>query len=183
MFAFPIHTIESAPNASRPALETLQNAFGLIPNLAATMASSPTLIDAFVAAVGAFSNGTFTGGERQILLLTNAVANRSSWAVAFHSTAALREGIDTNDVKTIRDGRAPSDEKLAALSTMTKECIENRGRVSEAVARAFVAAGYTGEQLLEVLAGVAVSAMANYAGNITKPPVESPFASQAWQGA
>ena len=183
MSVYPIHTIESAPSASKPALETVQKVFGLIPNLAATMASSPTLINGFVGAVGNFSGGTFTGGERQILLLTNAVANRSPWAVAFHSTGAIHEGVDAQDVKAIREGRAPNDAKLAALSNLTKQLIEKRGRVAERDRTAFAAAGYTNDQLLEALAGVAVSAMANYAGNITKPPVESPFASQAWQEA
>jgi hypothetical protein len=30
---FPIHTIESAPEGSKPALKQLQSAFGMIPNL------------------------------------------------------------------------------------------------------------------------------------------------------
>jgi hypothetical protein len=32
-----------------------------------------------------------------------------------------------------------------------------------------------------VITGVAISAMANYAGNIAQPPLEAPFQPQAWE--
>lgn len=41
---FPIHTIESAPQSSRRLLDGLKEQLGFIPNLAATMAQSPTLL-------------------------------------------------------------------------------------------------------------------------------------------
>ncbi len=183
MPVYPIHTLESAPAESRPALETLQKAFGMIPNLAAAMAGSPTLIKGFVGALVNFMGGTFSPAERQVLLLTNAVVNGSAWAVAFHSTAALREGVAEFDVAAIRAGRPPQDPKFAALSFLTKRCIETRGRLSETDVGAFTFAGFTTAQVFEVLAGVAISAMVNYAGNIANPPVDAPFKPQEWTPA
>jgi AhpD family alkylhydroperoxidase len=99
MSSYRIHTVDSAPEKSKPALQRLEQAFGLIPNLAATMAESPVLLNGFVGAFGNFHGGSFTSAERQALLLTNAVTNRCSWAVAFHSTLALTEGIAAADVQ------------------------------------------------------------------------------------
>lgn len=48
MSSYPLHTIESAPEGSKPVLRQLQQAFGLIPNIAATMAVSPALINGFI---------------------------------------------------------------------------------------------------------------------------------------
>lgn len=182
MSQYPVHTIESAPEKSKPALQGLQQNLGMIPNLAATMATSPTLIGGFVAAFGNFHGGSFNGAEKQALLLTNAVSNRSAWAVAFHSTLALKEGLAAADVQAIREKRAPADAKLAALVELDRALIEQRGAVSEAQLSAFRAAGFSEAQVLEVIAGLAVSVMANYAGNITQPPLEAPFRAQAWQG-
>ena len=70
MNSYPIHTVETAPEGSKPALAGLKQALGLIPNLAATMANSPPLVNSFFSAFGQFAAGTFTGAERQILLLT-----------------------------------------------------------------------------------------------------------------
>lgn len=40
MSAYPLHTIDSAPAASRPVLQQLQQTFGIVPNIAAAMAAS-----------------------------------------------------------------------------------------------------------------------------------------------
>lgn len=180
MQTYRIHTLDSAPEKSRPALHGLLQAVGAIPNLAATMAESPTLISGFVGAFGNFHGGTFDGAQKQTLLLTNAVTNDCSWAVAFHSTMALREGVDAADVRAIRERRLPGDLALAALSRFTRALIEKRGQVSAGEIAELTAAGFTAAQVLEVIAGLAVSVMANYAGNITRPELEAAFQSQAW---
>ena len=180
MHDYRVHTIESAPVASRPALQRLQQQFGLVPNLAATMAESPILVNGFVGALVNFLNGSFTPGERQAILLTNATINRCVWAVAFHSTAALREGVAEDDVHAIRDARSPGDRRIAALSGLTRALVEKRGHLDERDLQAFADAGFAADQVLEVIAGLAASMMANYAGNITRPPVEEPFRAQRW---
>jgi hypothetical protein len=40
---YPVHTIASAPEKSKPALEQLQKAFGVLPNLPAVIANSPKI--------------------------------------------------------------------------------------------------------------------------------------------
>jgi hypothetical protein len=52
---YPIYTIASAPEGSKPALEQLQQAFGVLPNIAAAIANSPKLINSLV---GVFSRST-----------------------------------------------------------------------------------------------------------------------------
>lgn len=180
MHHYPTHTLETAPEQSRPALKALQQAVGVIPNLAATMAGAPTLITGFVAAFSNFHGSTFDGRQKQALLLTNAVTNSCGWAVAFHSTMALKEGVDVEDVQAIRERRLPRDAKLAALSTLTRRLIELRGHLSDEDVANFTAAGFSPEQVLDVIAGLAVSVQANYAGNITRPALEEAFKAQAW---
>jgi AhpD family alkylhydroperoxidase len=180
MNGYRVHTLESAPEKSRAALEGLKKAFGLVPNLAATMAESPTLVNGFVGAFGNLLGGTFTAAQRQVLLLTNAVTNTCPWAVAFHSTAALREGVSPEAVTAIREKRLPADAKLAALSATARALIEKRGHLDSQTLERFAAAGFTQDQTLEVIAALAISVMANYAGNITNPPLEDPFKAQVW---
>lgn len=176
MTHYPLHTVASAPEKSKPALQGLQQSFGLIPNLAATMANAPPLVNSFVAAFGQFHGSGFTGGQKQALLLTNAVSNRCAWAVAFHSTLALKEGVAAADVRAIRERKLPADPTLAALSALTRALIEKRGHLDPADVGAF-----TPEQVFEVIAGLAVSVMANYAGNVAHPPLEAAFEAQRWE--
>ena len=46
---YPIYTIASAPEGSKSALEQLQQAFGVLPNIAAAIANSPKLINSWLA--------------------------------------------------------------------------------------------------------------------------------------
>jgi len=139
---FPVYTIESAPEGSKPALQQLQSAFGMIPNLIGGMSTSPVLINSLVGLFGKVHGGSFTEAQVQIVLLTDAVTNASSWAVAFHTTLALKEGIDPADVQAIREGRLPKDSKFAALSALAKTMIEKRGRPDDQDVERFLAAGF-----------------------------------------
>lgn len=181
MPAFPIHTIESAPEQSKPSLEALQGAFGIIPNIAGAMATSPVLIGSLVGLFGKVHGGSFSEEQIQIVLLTNAVTNACSWAVAFHSFLAVKEGVDTADVEAIRERRTPRTAKNAALSTLARTLIEKRGHLDDRDMSAFLDAGFDKSHLLEVTAIVAASTITNYTGNVTKPALEDAFRAYSWQ--
>jgi alkylhydroperoxidase family enzyme len=180
MTDFPVHTMESAPERSKPALRQLQSAFGMIPNILGAMATSPVLLNSLVALFGNVHGGSFTEAQVQIVLLTDAVTNASAWAVAFHTALALKEGIDAVDVQAIREGCLPKESKSAALSLLAKTMIEKRGRLADADVDRFLAAGFGKDHLLEVIAAVAASTITNYTGSITKTPLEAAFRDHAW---
>ena len=179
---YPIHTIASAPDNSKPALEQLRQAFGVLPNIAAAIANSPKLINSLVGVFQQVHSSSLTEPEIQIVLLTDAVANSSMYAVAFHTALALQQGVGSEETGAIRERRVPANKRFAALSNLAKTLIEKRGRLSEEELDSFTAAGFTKEQVLEVIAIVAASTITNYAGTITNPPLEEPFRQYAWQG-
>jgi alkylhydroperoxidase family enzyme len=177
---YPVYTIESAPEQSKPALQNLNAAFGMVPNLLGAMATSPVLINSLVGLFQKVHGGSFTEAQVQILLLTNAVTNASPWPVAFHTALALKEGIDPADVEAIREGRAPRDRQYAALSTLAKTLIEKRGRLDDSDIAKFTGAGFGKDLVLEVITAVAASTITNYTGSVTRPPVEAPFQAHLW---
>jgi AhpD family alkylhydroperoxidase len=181
MTDFPLHTIESAPERSKAALQQLQSAFGMLPNIAAAMATSPVLIDSLVGLFQKVHGGSFTEAQVQTVLLTDAVTNACTWAVAFHTALALKEGLNPIDVQAIREGRPPKDAKLSALSTLAKTMIEKRGLLNDQDVDRFIAAGFGKDHVLEVIGIVAASTITNYTGSITKPPLEAPFQAHAWK--
>jgi AhpD family alkylhydroperoxidase len=180
MEQFPVYTIDTAPEASKPALQDLHAAFGIIPNIAGAMATSPVLINSLLGLFGRVHSGSFTEAQIQTLLLTNAVTNACAWAVAFHTALALKEGLAPADVDAIRAGRAPNDSKLGALSTLARTLIEKRGRIADQDREAFLAAGFGKDHLLEVIGVVAASTITNYTGNVTNPPLAAPFQAHVW---
>ena len=181
MPSYPIHTIATAPETARPVLEHLEKTFGMVPDLAGAMANSPELIKAFIGLFQQVHSGTFTEAEIQALLLTNAVANACDWAVAFHTMLALKEGLTPADVEAMRGRGVPADGRLAALSGLARRLIETRGHVGGDDLATFVAAGFRREQALEVLAVTAASIITNYAGTMTRPPLEDVLRPHAWR--
>ncbi|RDS86706.1 carboxymuconolactone decarboxylase family protein [Dyella psychrodurans] len=180
MSNFPIHSPSSAPEASKPALEALQSAFGFVPNLLGAMSTSPVLINSLVGLFKTVHGGSFSELQVQTLLLTNAVTNGCTWAVAFHTFLALKEGVEQTDVQAIRDGDLPKDAKLAALSRLAKTLIEKRGRINTGDKERFLQAGFGTDDLLEVVAVVAASTITNYTGSVTQPPLEQDFRPYEW---
>jgi AhpD family alkylhydroperoxidase len=179
---YPIHTIASVPENSKPGLQQLQQAFGVIPNIAAAIANSPKLINSLVGVFQQVHSSSLTEQEIQIVLLTDAVANSCTYAVAFHTALGLQQGVSSEATGAIRERRLPVDKRFAALSTLAKTLIEKRGHLSEPELDSFTAAGFTKEQVLEVIAIVAASTITNYAGIIANPPLEDPFRQHAWRG-
>src|ERR1700750_3128594 len=124
MQTFPVHTLDSAPEQSRPSLEALKAAFGTIPNIAGAMSTSPVLIGSLVALFQKVHGGSFSEEHIQVLLLTNAVTNACSLAVALHTALALKAGVDAGDVEAIRTRAAPRNPEAAALSALARTLIE-----------------------------------------------------------
>jgi alkylhydroperoxidase family enzyme len=181
MERFPVHTLDSAPEASKSALRDVHARFGLIPNLASAMATSPVLIQSFIGIFDKVHGGSFTEPEIQTVLLTDAVTNACAWAVALHSALALQAGLVPADVAAMRAGRSPSDSKLGALSTLARTLIEERGRLDDQDIESFLAAGFGKDLLLEAITIVAASTITNYTGNVTNPPLEAALQAQAWE--
>jgi AhpD family alkylhydroperoxidase len=181
MLNYPIYTIASAPEHSKSALEQLQQAFGVVPTIAGAISNSPKLINALVGVFHQVHSSSLTEQEIQIVLLTDAVANSCTYAVAFHTALALQQGLSSEETGAIRERRLPTDKRFAALSTLAMRLIGQRGHLSDQELDSFIAAGFTKEQVLEVIAIVAASTITNYAGTIANPELEEPFRQHAWQ--
>ncbi|MGY3440476.1 MULTISPECIES: carboxymuconolactone decarboxylase family protein [unclassified Bradyrhizobium] len=182
MARFPVHTHDSAPEASKSSLRDVEARFGMIPNLAATMATSPVLIQSFIGIFDKVHGGSFTEQQIQTVLLTDAVTNRCTWAVALHSALGLQAGLAAADVEAMRAGRSPADRQLGALSTLARSLIEKRGRLDEDEIERFLAAGFPRDLVLEVITIVAASTITNYTGSVTNPPLEAALQAHAWNG-
>jgi AhpD family alkylhydroperoxidase len=183
MVAFPVHTAETAPPGAQPLLRGLQASLGMVPNLAASMAESPELLEGFLQIRRILHNGSFSPAEIQVLSLTNAFENGCDYCMALHSTFALREGVSPETVSALRSGASPLEPRERALSDFSRQLVRERGRAGSGALAAFLAAGYTRGQALEVVLGVAVSILPNFAHHLTACPLDETFRPHAWSGA
>ncbi|HSE22403.1 MAG TPA: carboxymuconolactone decarboxylase family protein [Pyrinomonadaceae bacterium] len=171
--------LETAPEGSRPLLQRVQRSFKFIPNLYASFANSPVLLEGYLGLEGVFEKASLSAVERQIVLLAASVENSCKYCTAAHSTvlkAFLHAPAEV--VFAVRSNQPLSDPKLNALVTLTKEIVSERGHVRAQTIENFLAAGYRKEQVLEVLIGIALKTMSNYLDHLSPNELDQPFRSE-----
>jgi len=182
MSSFKVHSIESAPEASKASLQQSQEAFGMIPNLHAVMAESPAVLEAYKGLHGAFSGNTSLNNDEQtVVWQTINVENECHYCVPAHTAIANMSGVDENITNALRNQERLADEKLQVLRETTQAIVKNRGHLSQAERNAFEAAGYSNKQLLEVVLGYSQKIMSNYINHLAETPVDEPFQKFAWK--
>jgi len=182
MANFTVHTLETAPAASRSLLENVKKALGFIPNLYAVFAESPAALQGALAIGDAFSRSTLSQAEQQLVALAVSEANDCQFCVAAHSTLAKRVAhVDPAVVAATRARQPLPDAKLNALVTFTRRIVEQRGFMLDADVEAFLHAGYTKGQVIEVLLGVGMKTFNNYVDHIAHVPLNGQFEAEAWQ--
>ncbi len=181
MTDFTIHTKDSAPDASKDLLGAAQAEFGFVPNLLGEMADAPSLLKAYWAVREALQSSSLTPQEQQVVVLTVSYVNECTYCMAAHSAVAKMVGLLDGEISALRDGEPLSDAKLEALRTFARILVEKRGWATEAEMEAFLAAGYTRAQILEVIVGVAFKTLSNFTNHVAGTPVDTQFAAFAWQ--
>lgn len=178
-FAFP--TADTAPPDARPLLAGPQAQLGFLPNLLAGLSNAPPVLAAYADLSRHFAKVGLTAAEMQAVLVTASVENACAYCVAAHSTFATRAGMAPDELGALRRGDAPPDGKLAALVVFVRHLIQEQGRVTDAALNDVLAAGYTREQALGVLIGIAMKSIANLGNHLMRTPLDAQFAAQRWQ--
>ncbi len=181
MTDFQIHTKETAPAGSVPFMEAAEKKFGFVPNLIATLAESPTAVEAYLTIAGINATSSFSPAEQQVVLLTANYENECHYCMAAHTGAAKMARLDDAAIAALRAGTPIPDARLEALSTFTRKVVVERGWVQPRDVEALLAAGFTKAQVLEVIAGVAVKTISNYVNHVAETPVDAKFAPFTWE--
>ena len=180
MPTFPSHTIDTAPAESRNGLDNAKRAFGFVPNLQSYMAESPELLAGYSALWDLFSRSTLTAHEQQVVYLSSNFENDCHYCMAGHSALAKMIRMDDDVIAALRAGTPLPDAKLEALHRFATIVVRERGFAPDAEVDAFLAAGYTRRNVLEVVLGVATKVMSNYTNHIVHTPYDAFMKGNEW---
>lgn len=84
------------------------------------------------------------------------------------------------NIEALRNGTPLADIKLQALRHFTQQMVKARGWVEDSEIEAFLTAGYSKQQVLEVILGIAIKVMHNYTNHIAKTPLDKQFEPNIW---
>lgn len=174
MARLTIHTVDTAPEAAKPRVQAALNANGFLPNLIGVLANSPEAL-AFYQEVGKLNAATsLSAGEREVVQIIAAKRNECGFCMAGHTKLATLKKLLSD--KQIAAARAVNpadfdDAKLATLANFTVAIMENKGAVSDEELTDFLNAGYTQQQAVEVVLGIALATLCNYTNNLGKTEI------------
>ncbi|MGR3630750.1 AhpD family alkylhydroperoxidase [Limimaricola soesokkakensis] len=183
MTEFTFHDETTAPEESRPLLEKSKAAFGRLPGLHKVMAEAPGLLEGYQKLHELFVNSSFDKDELTVVWQTVNVENTCHYCVPAHTGIAKSMGVDDAITDALRDGTPLPNARLEALRDFTLKLVRQHGNVAEADVQAFLDAGFTKRNILEVILGYSQKVMSNYTNHLAETPVDQPFQKFAWSPA
>ncbi len=172
MTRFAQHTLETAPEGSKPLLAATKASWGFVPNLQATLAESPATLEAYEKLFELVGKTSFSPAEQQVVFLTISVFHECRYCTAGHTYLARAANLPEDVIQALRDGQAIADARLQALRSFAETVVRERGFVGDAALDAFIGAGFSRAQVLEVVLIVATKTISNYANHIAHVPQE-----------
>ncbi len=174
MRPFNVPTREEVTDQNKKIFDDLESKLGFVPNIYATYAFSDNAPARYLA----FANGktSLNNKEKEVINLVTSEVNGCTYCQAAHTQLGKMNGFSEDQTVELRQGKATFDSKLDALVKLAKSVAENSGNISDEVLQAFFDAGYTKENLVDVIVNVGEKATTNYLHNVTKVPVDFPEA-------
>jgi alkylhydroperoxidase/carboxymuconolactone decarboxylase family protein YurZ len=175
MARFPLHTIDTAPAASRPVLQRVLEASPDIPfvlDIWAAMAESPLALEAYLALREAIArHATLDAKVRSAIALSAGQALGGRYSPAINDRIAARAGWTPGEIEVIRDPSRWGHELepgIGALLPLVGEAATNAGSVTDATWAVALGAGWSPGELAEAFTMVAlvsfIDGFANLAG-------------------
>ena len=169
MTDFTFYTIDTASQEARPLLEQINKGNGFVHNLFAYMAEAPTTIEAYLALNNIITKTSLTPAHQQVALLAASVENECDFCTVAHRAIGKMKKAHQQTLNALNANDIIEDKKDAALAKFTRAVVKNRGRLSESTVEAFLHAGFTKQQILEVMIIVSIKTLSNYINHLTHP--------------
>ena len=181
----PQHTLATAPEASRPLMERAIANNGYLPNLIGVLADAPVALETYLTVSGINGRASLPLAEREVVQITAARIHGCGFCVAGHTAVATKKAqLPATQVLALQNGQPTGDARLDAVADFTTAVIATRGAVPDAALAAWRGAGYGDDQALEVVLGVSLATLCNFANNLAKPEINpelKPFSPGVFQ--
>ena len=180
MNGFVLHTPDSAPGAAGAQLAAIHKAWGFVPNLHATLAEAPTVLQGYDTLFTLAGEGTLTPAEQQVVFIAASRENGCEYCVSGHSVLAANAHLPPQAIAALREAGRIDDARLEALHAFATAVVLRRGALTETEVAAFLGAGFTRAQVLEVVLIIAAKTISNTVNHLTGTPLDGFMAKTAW---
>jgi uncharacterized peroxidase-related enzyme len=163
----------SAPAGSGAALDQIEGAFGVVPNMFKAVANSPAALQSMWGAFGALGAGTIGAKLGEQIAVAVADRNDCGYCLAAHTVLGQKAGASAAEMAQAQAGRS-ADPKTAAALAFAIKVVDSRAAVAASDVQALRAAGFDDGAIVEIMAHVALNLFTNYVNVAFDVPVDFP---------
>jgi uncharacterized peroxidase-related enzyme len=173
MSRIPLIDRANASGERRELLDQIQSAFGATPAMFRAVANSPAALKSMWGSFGALGGGTIPAKLGEQIAVAIADRNDCEYCLAAHTMLGRKAGATAAEMSAAQQGEA-SDPQTAAALRFALKVVEQRAKVNDADVQALRNAGFSDEQIVEILAHVALNLFTNYVNVAFAVPVDFP---------
>lgn len=167
-------SIEASPAASQPLLQAVTKQLGSAPNIFRVIGNSSAALEGFLGLNGALGKGKLDGKTRERIALAVAEINGCGYCLSAHTYLGKNLAkLDDAEITANRGG-ASNDPKADVAVRFAAKLVRERGHVSDADVSAVKAAGYGDDEIVEIVAHVAMNTLTNYINEVAKTDIDFP---------
>lgn len=169
-------TLIDPANATGQTLEQLtqiKSAFGTVPNMFKAAANSQAALASMWGSFGALSGGRLDTKLGEQIAVAIADRNNCNYCLAAHTGLGRKAGATLDEMAQAQAGRS-ADPRTAAALTFATRIVDNRGSIQTSDVNALRFAGFDDEDIVEILAHVALNLFTNYLNVALDVPVDFP---------
>lgn len=167
---FKVPTREEVSEGNKKLFDNLKAGLGFVPNLYALIGKSTNGLLNYLTFQNAKSS--LSGKEREVINLVVSQFNNCQYCLSAHTTIGKMKGFTDGQIMDIRKSTDNFDLKIKALSRFVKSVVETHGRPKEDLVSDFFNAGYSEENMIDVLIVIGDKIVSNYLHGITQIPID-----------
>lgn len=167
-----INPAETTPGR-QVVLEQVNKAFGATPNMFKAVANSPAALKSMWGSFGALGAGVLGAQLGEQIAVAIANRNGCEYCLAAHTVLGKGAGVSARDMTAAQAGQSTDPRTTAAL-TFALKLVNERGHVSADDVTELRGAGFDDEQIVEILAHVALNLFTNYVNVAFDVPLDFP---------
>ncbi|NOS57077.1 MAG: carboxymuconolactone decarboxylase family protein [Cyclobacteriaceae bacterium] len=169
---FLVPAREQMSESNLPVYDALQKGLGFVPNLFATLGLSDNGLNRYISFQNAKSS--LTNKEKEAINLIVSEVNNCKYCKAAHTAIGKMNGFTDEQTVELRKAKVSFDAKLNALVGLAENITKSRGHIDSKILGSFFEAGYTQENLVDVIIQIGEKTITNYLHSITQIPIDFP---------
>jgi uncharacterized peroxidase-related enzyme len=168
MSRIEVLSADKTPEGSRPLLDSVKSAYGVVFNVFKVLAHSPAALGSYLQLYQANETSSMTAKQREIVSLTVSQINGCEYCTSVHTVIGGKVGLTAEEVSSARAG------DLDAYSSFAREVTLSRGQISDEVLATARAAGLTDAVVVEIITQISLITFSNLLNNVAKTTLDFP---------